>query len=47
MEMSRKVSPRIMPQAGRDYIARNDAAHRGSPLARIRREVLAALPGRA
>ncbi len=35
---------RLRPQA-RDYLARHDAAHRGGLAARLRREVLAALPG--
>ncbi len=34
-----------MPQAGRAYLLRNDAAHRGSVRARLKREVFAALPG--
>ncbi|MCU0983405.1 MAG: glycosyltransferase [Acetobacteraceae bacterium] len=33
--------------AARSYLARNDAAHRGGMLDRLRREVFAALPGRA
>ena len=37
----------VLPRAARAYLAANDAAHRGSVLARLRREVLAALPGRA
>jgi GT2 family glycosyltransferase len=43
-----RAAPRapLSPRA-RDYLARHDAAHRGSALARIRREVLAVLPGRA
>ncbi len=36
-----------LPDAARAYLAANDTAHRGSTLARLRREVLAALPGRA
>ena len=46
VRLSRNVVPLAMPAAGRDYIAANDAAHRGSTLRRIRSEVLAALPGR-
>ena len=34
---------RLTP-AARDYIGRNDAAHRGGPLRRVRTEVLSALP---
>jgi hypothetical protein len=34
---------RLTP-AARDYIRRNDAAHRGGPLRRVRTEVLSALP---
>jgi GT2 family glycosyltransferase len=37
---------RLTP-AARDYLARNDAAHRGGMAARLRREVLAALPATA
>jgi GT2 family glycosyltransferase len=38
---------RAMPAPARAYLAANDAAHRGSVLERVRRELLAALPGRA
>jgi GT2 family glycosyltransferase len=38
------AAPAAMPPAGRAYLAANDAAHRGSLLGRLRREVLAALP---
>ena len=34
-----------LSQAARDYIARNDAAHRGDMPQRVRAEILAALPG--
>lgn len=37
---------RLTP-AAQDYIARNDAAHRGSMVKRVRAEILAALPGAA
>lgn len=46
VRLSRGVVPLAMPQAARDYIAANDAAHRGSTLRRVRTEVLAALPGK-
>ena len=36
-----------LDDAARSYLARNDAAHRGSLADRLRREVFAALPGRA
>jgi GT2 family glycosyltransferase len=39
------VSPRPVPAAMRRYLARNDLAHRGSWRTRLRREVLAGLPG--
>jgi GT2 family glycosyltransferase len=39
-------SPRLtLPEAARDYLRRNDTAHRGGWSARLRREVLAVLPG--
>ena len=41
-----KDAPRTpMPRSGRAYLLRNDTAHRGGLLARLRREVFAALPG--
>ncbi len=46
IRLSRGAEPITMPQAARDYIAANDAAHRGSTLRRVRTEVLAALPGK-
>ena len=46
IRLSRGVVPIAMPDAARDYIAANDAAHRGSTLRRVRTEVLAALPGK-
>lgn len=47
-ELARAHPARLaMPPAGRAYIAANDAAHRGSLAARIRREVFARLPGAA
>ncbi len=45
--MARTAAPTRLPDAARAYLAQNDKAHRGSTLARLRREVLAALPGRA
>jgi GT2 family glycosyltransferase len=45
--MARAAPSRRLSAAARDYLARNDAAHRGSGFARLRREVLAALPGKA
>jgi GT2 family glycosyltransferase len=47
LRMSRGVAPAPLPAQARAYIAANDRAHRGSTVARLRREVLAALPGRA
>lgn len=43
--LSRTAPRRRMPAPGLAYLRRNDAAHRGSLLARVRREVLTALPG--
>lgn len=45
--LARQVQTEHLPPQARAYLAANDAAHRGSLLARLRREVLAALPGRA
>ncbi len=45
--MARAVPPSVLPPQARAYLAANDAAHRGSAFARLRREVLAVLPGRA
>jgi GT2 family glycosyltransferase len=45
--MARAAPARPLSPAALAYLAQNDAVHRGSPLARLRREVLAALPGRA
>ena len=42
--MARAVPPAKLPPQARAYLAANDAAHRGSTLARLRREVLAACP---
>lgn len=47
IRLSQDVEPRELSANARAYLARNDAAHRGSPLDRIRREVISALPGRA
>ena len=44
--MDRGLVRLAMPAAARDYLNRTDRAHRGGPLARLRREVLASLPGR-
>ena len=43
--LARVARPGRMPAAGSSYIARNDAAHRGSLGGRLKREVFAALPG--
>jgi GT2 family glycosyltransferase len=43
--MAQGVRPNPLHQAARDYLDRTDAAWRGSWLTRLRREVLAALPG--
>ena len=45
--MAHAAPARPLSAAARDYLARNDAAYRGSGFARLRREVLAALPGKA
>ncbi len=45
--MARRVPAVKLPDAARAYLVANDTAHRGSALTRLRREVLAALPGRA
>ncbi len=45
--MARTAATQTLPPAARDYLAVNDTAHRGSLLARLRREVIAALPGHA
>ena len=45
IKLSRGIKPRILPQAARDYLRRNDAAHRGNAFARLRTEILARLPG--
>ncbi len=45
--MARAIPPATLPPQARAYLAANDAAHRGSLFARLRREVLAALPGHA
>jgi GT2 family glycosyltransferase len=47
VRMARAVRAQRLPPAARAYLAANDAAHRGSVLTRLRREVLATLPGRA
>nr|WP_321984817.1 glycosyltransferase family 2 protein [uncultured Lichenicoccus sp.] len=43
--LARTIRATRMPEAGRAYMARNDAAHRGSIRTRIRKELLSALPG--
>jgi GT2 family glycosyltransferase len=43
--MARGVRPTRLSPTARDYLYRADAVHRGSAWARIRQEVLAALPG--
>ncbi len=43
--LGRAKEVRRMPPAARAYLLRNDGAHRGGVLARLRREVFAALPG--
>ena len=45
--MASTAAAEPLPPRARAYLAANDAAHRGSTLARLRREVLAVLPGRA
>ena len=45
--LARQVTPQALPPAARAYLAANDGAHRGSSLVRLKREVLAVLPGRA
>lgn len=45
--MARHVPASPLPPRAHAYLAANDAAHRGSLLTRLRREVLAVLPGRA
>ena len=42
--MARQSPPAPLPPRARAYLAANDAVYRGSTLARVRREVLAALP---
>jgi GT2 family glycosyltransferase len=44
--LARGAPPRPLSRQARDYLLRNDRAHRGSAFSRLRREVLAALPGR-
>jgi GT2 family glycosyltransferase len=43
--MAKGVRPNPLHEAARDYLRRTDTAWRGSWLSRLRREVLAALPG--
>ena len=43
--LARDIQPRSLPQAARDYVDRADTTHRGTWLARLRRDVLSALPG--
>ena len=43
--LSRGVAPHRMSSAGKAYLFRNDIDHRGGLMARMRREVFAALPG--
>jgi GT2 family glycosyltransferase len=45
--LARQAAPMPLPPPARAYLAANDRAHRGSALTRLKREVLAALPGRA
>ena len=45
VRMARDVRPVALPEAARAYLWRTDRAHRGGLLTRLRREVLAALPG--
>ena len=45
VRLSRGVAAAEMPDSGLAYLWQTDAAHRGGVLARIRREVFAALPG--
>jgi GT2 family glycosyltransferase len=46
-QLSRAVPRRKLSPAARAYLDANDATYRGGTLARLRREVLAALPGHA
>lgn len=43
--LARGVAAEAMPDSGRAYLRRTDRAYRGGVLARMRREVFAALPG--
>jgi GT2 family glycosyltransferase len=43
--MARGVAQQSIPPVARDYLFRTDTVWRGRPLTRLRREVLAALPG--
>ena len=46
LRLTRRVHMRSLTSQARDYLRRNDRAHRGSVFSRLRSEVLAALPGR-
>jgi GT2 family glycosyltransferase len=45
-EMARHATRAPLPTAARAYLREADAKQRGGPLARLRREILSALPGR-
>ena len=47
VRLANATPQRRLTRQAREYLARNDAAHRGSNLSRLRHEVLAALPGRS
>jgi GT2 family glycosyltransferase len=47
MQLAATTPRHRLTQQARQYLARNDRAHRGSSFTRLRREVLAVLPGRA
>jgi GT2 family glycosyltransferase len=46
LRLTRATPPRRLTREARNYLSRNDRAHRGSLFNRLRSEVLAALPGR-
>ncbi|WP_162530821.1 glycosyltransferase family 2 protein [Rhodovastum atsumiense] len=46
MRLGGRAERRVLSTAARSYLDQHDMAHRGTLLARLRREVLAALPGR-
>jgi len=46
LRLARSAASRPLTREAQEYLRRNDRAHRGSAFTRLRREVLAALPGR-